>query len=340
MGCSSSKESSHEAGTSPQDVLMKMLSPPVEGIQNFLHLNQTAKPAMEGVRHLRNVFAVPLEVLLSPRFQPPEYPKSKEEEDVLHFALQKNYIFENLSPTQLAPLVKAFEKKQVAAGEVIIQQGSTQGDYFYVLYKGKCTFEVNDIPVGTALPGDSFGELALLFNAPRAATVKAAEIAIEPCTLFRVDQKSFRFILKQLTDEGASSKKSLLDSVSVLKDLDHASKTKIAAVMTPRPFEKGEQILKKGDAVTSLMIVQSGEVLVQDISIGETKYENIVLKAGESIGEGMLRGGVPNVGDIIAQTDGMLFTIDKSTFERVLGKLDHLIVRSTDKRVLVRLVRI
>ena len=45
--------------------------------------------------------------------------------------------------------------------------------YFYVVYYGKCQFQVDDTIVGYANPGDAFGELALLYNGPRAATVTA-----------------------------------------------------------------------------------------------------------------------------------------------------------------------
>ena len=52
-----------------------------------------------------------------------------------------------------------------------------EGDYFYVIDSGKFDIFVakggaEPIKVGTVSRGQSFGELALMYNAPRAATVK------------------------------------------------------------------------------------------------------------------------------------------------------------------------
>ena len=94
-------------------------------------------------------------------------------------------------PRIVTILTKAFEKIHVHSGEVIIKQGD-QGDYFYVISKGKVKFEVNDKAVGAAGPGKSFGELALLYTSPRAASAVAVT---NPTTLFRVDQKTCKDIM-------------------------------------------------------------------------------------------------------------------------------------------------
>ena len=62
-------------------------------------------------------------------------------------------------------------------GESIITQGE-EGDMFYILNEGKLDFEVDGVGLVLQLEGGVserryFGELALLYNAPRAATVKA-----------------------------------------------------------------------------------------------------------------------------------------------------------------------
>jgi cAMP-dependent protein kinase regulator len=64
-----------------------------------------------------------------------------------------------------------FEKK-VTADEVIISQGD-EGDNFYVVDEGQFDVYVNDKKVVEIGPGGSFGELALMYNTPRAATVQA-----------------------------------------------------------------------------------------------------------------------------------------------------------------------
>jgi len=72
-------------------------------------------------------------------------------------------------------LIGALQPLTVPAGEVIIQQGAANGDTFYVVNTGACDILVNGVQVATKGPGTAFGELALLYACPRAATVRARE---------------------------------------------------------------------------------------------------------------------------------------------------------------------
>eukprot|EP00957_Ditylum_brightwellii_P188401 14342536-Ditylum_brightwellii.AAC.1 len=78
------------------------------------------------------------------------------------------------------------DEYSVVAGDDIIKQGDI-GDYFYVIESGSVKFTVDGAEVGKAKSGDGFGELALLYNCPRAATCTAEEA----CDLWRVDQDTF-----------------------------------------------------------------------------------------------------------------------------------------------------
>ena len=58
-------------------------------------------------------------------------------------------------------------------GEVIMKQGD-EGDNFYIIEQGSVDIFVNEAKVVTIGEGGSFGELALIYGTPRAATVTAA----------------------------------------------------------------------------------------------------------------------------------------------------------------------
>jgi len=167
----------------------------------------------------------------------------------------------------------------VVTAATIIEQGAA-GDYFYVLSDGVCDFLVNGKKVGQANPGDSFGELALLYDAPRAATVQAAT----NCTLYRVDQAAFRHILRDQAQSGEQSKAQLLEKVVFLKDLAAAERKKLAAVMTPKPFSKGDALMRKGSQVKFFTLISEGEVKKTDIGKGNIHYEDTVIKAGDYMG--------------------------------------------------------
>jgi MFS family permease len=81
-------------------------------------------------------------------------------------------IFSPLSPAVLEGLAARLEPVQVAAGEVIMRQGDL-GDRFYVVATGEVEVGIDGQVRGTHGPGDHFGEIALLRDVPRTATVTA-----------------------------------------------------------------------------------------------------------------------------------------------------------------------
>lgn len=77
--------------------------------------------------------------------------------------------------------------KEFGVGDVIIKQGD-DGDNFYILDTGVCEVYKDDNLVLTCTEAMSFGELALMYNAPRAATVKVKENA----KVWALDRQTFK----------------------------------------------------------------------------------------------------------------------------------------------------
>lgn len=282
-----------------------------------------------GAHHLKNVFAPPLDDAAS--FTAPVYAKNAEEKQFIRDALMSNFVFAALSERELRTIIDAFESIQVRAGEIIIHQGDV-GDYFYVLRKGTVRFEVNSKVVGHAGEGKSFGELALLYTSPRAASV----IAESKSMLYRVDQKTFRYIMQSQTLQTENDKKDLLKGVSFFNVLDPADINKLVHTMIPRVFEAGEYIVKKGEEGDTFYVIQEGKVRVTDITMGSTTYEDQVLGPGEYFGERALVHKEPRSANVVGKTKGIALSIDKETFEKVVGNIAVLTMKAEDKRKLVR----
>jgi len=102
--------------------------------------------------------------------------------------------------------------------------------------------------------------------------------------------------------------------------------------MTPRVFKEKDVIVRKGDIGDAFFIIQEGNVLVKDISVGSTVYEDQTLGPGEYFGERALATSEPRAANVVATTKGVCFSIDRSTFEKVLGKISDVIMRSQDAR--------
>ncbi len=111
--------------------------------------------------------------------------------------LQRVSLFQGLKKRQLSSLARSFVERSCVADEVIIAQGRT-GYGFFIVVSGKAEAyrELPDntkVVVNTFGPGDFFGELALLDDGPRTATVVATEAA--ECLI--LPHESFMGLLKR-----------------------------------------------------------------------------------------------------------------------------------------------
>ncbi len=100
--------------------------------------------------------------------------------------LSANPIFAPLPPPTVEHLAIKLVPVTVAGGETVFRQGD-HGDRFYVVENGRCEIAIDGEKVADAWPGETFGEIALLRDVPRTATVTA----IEDSTLLALERDDF-----------------------------------------------------------------------------------------------------------------------------------------------------
>jgi Cyclic nucleotide-binding domain len=100
--------------------------------------------------------------------------------------LRQHTLFEMLSAPVLEDLARALRRIEAPAGETIIYEDDTGDDYFVVV-TGELSVSINDARVRTLAPGDGFGEIALLRDGRRTATVTASS----DVTLYGLQRASF-----------------------------------------------------------------------------------------------------------------------------------------------------
>jgi CRP-like cAMP-binding protein len=134
------------------------------------------------------------------------------------------------------------------------------------------TFDVFKEGVGKIAemkPGQTFGELALLYGAKRSATVTCTNEA----SLWALDRSTFRFY--QTTNERRMKDTAVdvLRQVPLLKDLDPDQLQKVADVATTSDFREGDVIIRKGEIGNTFFIVLEGVVVCTDASMGDKGEE-------------------------------------------------------------------
>eukprot|EP00977_Amphora_coffeiformis_P004576 scaffold987_cov183-Amphora_coffeaeformis.AAC.4 len=290
-------------------------------IHNRVRSNNRAKER-------ENIFAPSID--LQEEFTTPRYPKSDAAVQFIDSALEDNFIFASLTAHERRLLIDAMMMETCPAGKLIIKQGEV-GDFFYVVEEGHVSFAVDNQHVGSTGRGGSFGELALLYNCPRAATC----IANTACRLWKVDQKTFRHMLANNTNAQQKDINDVLRKVPFLAELDDRDLMKISDALTSVTFPEGERIINKGDVGEIFYIIREGTTKVHDIGFGDSTYVDQPLGPGDFFGERALITGDPRVANVTATSTCTCLCLSRDTFESVLGPLQGLIDAAMKKRTLL-----
>jgi serine/threonine protein phosphatase PrpC/CRP-like cAMP-binding protein len=183
----------------------------------------------------------------------------------LLFALSKtNFLFVHLTPKQRDNVFKVMTRVEVRAGDVVIKQGD-QGDRFYVVDQGNYQVLVFDsesqsnMCVHEYLEGsgttNSFGELALMYNKPRAATVKASTSGV----LWALDRLAFRCILLKTPSRELIR---TLRGVDVLSSLSYSQVQRLTDLLSEVSYNDGDKIITQGDSGDTFFVIASGSVKI------------------------------------------------------------------------------
>ncbi|KAK8095892.1 hypothetical protein PG999_013914 [Apiospora kogelbergensis] len=268
---------------------------------------------------------------------PPTFPKTADQLERLKKAISGNFLFNHLDDEQSAQILGALVEKPIPAKDIkVITQGDA-GDYFYVVEKGSFDVYVNALgalqpgpdglgdKVGTIQSGGSFGELALMYNAPRAATVMSAESG---CNLWALDRVTFRRILMESTFARRRMYENFLEEVPLLKSLTPYERSKIADALETQKFPPGHVIIQQGDIGTSFYLLEQGEC---DAYLDQNGQRNHVkhYKKGDYFGELALLNDAPRAASVISSTDDVkVATLGKSAFARLLGPVEGIMRRT------------
>lgn len=88
-------------------------------------------------------------------------------------ALQRVPLFSDLDESEVAQIARLFKERRFHAGETVIQEGSG-GAAFFVIDSGEATVSVGGTVQATLGTGDHFGEIALIDEGTRTATITAS----------------------------------------------------------------------------------------------------------------------------------------------------------------------
>ncbi|KAF4526603.1 hypothetical protein B566_EDAN006418 [Ephemera danica] len=246
----------------------------------------------------------------------PVVPKDYKTMAALSKAIAKNVLFSHLDENERSDIFDAMFPVNFLPGESIIQQGD-EGDNFYVIDQGEVEVFVNGELVTTIGEGGSFGELALIYGTPRAATVRAKT----DVKLWGIDRDSYRRILMGSTIRKRKMYDEFLSRVSILESLDKWERLTVADALEPVSFEERETIVRQGEPGDDFYIIVDGTALVlQYRAEGDEPVE-----VGREIALLLDR---PRAATVVAKGPLKCVKLDRARFERVLGPCADILKRN------------
>ncbi|KAF9222082.1 camp-dependent protein kinase regulatory subunit [Gyrodon lividus] len=297
---------------------------------------------------------------------PPVYPKSADQLRRIKASIANNFIFRDLDEEQETGVLNAMQERHVNKDEVVIRQGDV-GEYFYVVESGlfHCYVHPGPLPptwlvddpsstnssqpkkflqpgyhpvygrkVAECKPGNSFGELALMYTHPRAATVQA----IEPSTVWALDRMTFRPIILKAAHRRRTMYEQFLSSTPLLSSLEPGERSKIADALVSSVYPDGEAVVRQGEMGDTFFFVEEGEAIVTKTQrCDEDEWREITvgrLGKGDYFGELSLLRLEPRAATVSAvhrtaasQPKLKVAALDAPAFTRLLGPLREIMER-------------
>ncbi|KFM05995.1 cGMP-dependent protein kinase 2 [Aptenodytes forsteri] len=254
-------------------------------------------------------------------FEKARVQKDSSEKKLITNALNKNQFLKRLEPHQIRDMVECVYERTFQQGSYVIRQGEP-GNHIFVLKEGSLeVFQQNkllsSIPVWTA-----FGELAILYNCTRTASVKA----ITNVKTWALDREVFQNIMRVTAQTRQEQYRNFLRSVSLLKNLPEDKLTKIMDCLEVEYYHKGDYVIREGEEGNTFFIIAKGKVIVTQSTADHSQPQLIKnLHKGDYFGEKALISDDVRSANVIAdEYDVECLVIDRETFNQTVGTYEEL----------------
>uniref|UniRef100_A0A8C4DQL7 cGMP-dependent protein kinase n=1 Tax=Dicentrarchus labrax TaxID=13489 RepID=A0A8C4DQL7_DICLA len=243
---------------------------------------------------------------------------SSRSKEMIKEAILDNDFMKNLELSQIQEIVDCMYPVDYGKEACIIEEGDV-GSLVYVMEEGKVEVTKEGMKLCTMGPGKVFGELAILYNCTRTATVRT----LVHVKLWAIDRQCYQTIMMRTGLIKHAEYMDFLKSVPTFQGLPEETLSKLADVMEETHYEDGEYIIRQGARGDTFFIISKGKVNVtqEDPANQETTHLR-ELSRGDWFGERALQGEDVRTANVIAAEAVTCLVIDRDSFKHLIGGLD------------------
>lgn len=226
--------------------------------------------------------------------------------------------FSDLSRDTFVSLVERLGYHKVLAGHAVVTEGA-EGTSLFVVVAGEVRISRGGTELARLGPGAMFGELALITNKPRTASVTTT-LASE---LFEIDRRAVEEVAlshSSITEEivGFARRRlltNLLATSRVFTPFNEAQRLEVLRSFVSKVVPKGAVIIEEGSEPKGLYLVLEGEVEVTKTDAAGDRMVLAYLREGDVFGEIGLVNAQPTTATVTAAEKSVLLVLDRSRFQ-------------------------
>jgi ATP-binding cassette subfamily B protein len=221
----------------------------------------------------------------------------------------------------------AFEPVSFPFGAVIVREGD-EANAFYVLTSGtarvvKHAESGDEVPLNVLRPGESFGEMGLLADSARIATVRASG----PVEALRLERSVFRALVRRHPEVRAAFERlarfravhGFLRLHSAFAGLSNEELAAMAGSLEPIEVAAGEVVIREGGPAGAMYVIEEGRL--RAFTERDGQQEDLeYLRKGDFFGERALVFGEPRIASVEALTQSRLLALTPEAFRRLLDE--------------------
>jgi CRP-like cAMP-binding protein len=178
-------------------------------------------------------------------------------------------------------------------------------------------------------PGSIFGEMALVSDAPRAASVEA----VEPALLLAVSRAELEMLAAEQPAIGEQLGRfcrsrmiaNLIRHSAILGSVEPAQRTTLIERFRTRSFESGQALVRQGQETSGLFLIASGRVEVQGQDAEGDQVKLAELGPGDVVGEISLVLRRPATADVTAVHPTIALQLPREEFQQAIREYPGLL---------------
>lgn len=259
--------------------------------------------------------------------------KSKDETEIIIGLFNKSFLFSQLDKTEKQVLVETTQLQTFPKGKMLIKQGDVGQEVFIVASGFLKCFKADDSTkkemfLINYIKGDVFGELSLLYNCPRAASI----IAETDCSVYSIERETFNQIVRSSIFKRHGLYEELIKQVDFLKGLTNHQRNKLCECFKMEEFVWKDFVIKEGEEAHKIYFILEGTA--EALKKNENGVVQKVFKfvQNDYFGELALINDDKRQASIrITSKTAKLASLDKETFTRLLGDVVGILTKKSQK---------